>query len=140
MIGMMKAGYALFLLSPRNAHVAVADMLQRMGVSDIFVSADTPMQETASAALASLAKSGVVVKQHAMPVFDDLFPEKVDPNSPFEADVELSPVRDPTATSVILHSSGKFSSSFASPALNAPCCFRIYRPPEAHSMDSPSSH
>lgn len=39
------------------------------------------MQALGKGALASLTESGVHVIEHAMPVFEDLFPETVDPSS-----------------------------------------------------------
>lgn len=97
----------MFLVSTRNAPLAVADMIQRTGATHIFLSGDSPMQALGKGALASLAESGVHVIEHAMPVFEDLFPETVDPSSPFEAAVELPSSYDMSETSIIMHSSGK---------------------------------
>ena len=107
-IGTLKAGFTLFLISPRNAPVAVADMLQRTGATHILVSLDASMQGLAKEAIAILKESGTHVAQHAMPVFEDLYPGKPDPSSPFEANVEMCTSYDVAGPAVIMHSSGKY--------------------------------
>ena len=94
------------MLSPRNAHVAVADMLQRTGATHLVVSGDAFMSGTAREAVGALAASGVDVAQLAMPAFEDLFAESLDPRSAFAVEAELPQKFDLKAHGIILHSSG----------------------------------
>ncbi|KAI0739414.1 acetyl-CoA synthetase-like protein [Daedaleopsis nitida] len=105
-IGIMRAGCTLFLVSTRNTAAGVADMLQRTGTTHIVVSGDAFMSGIADEATRTLSASGVAVAQIAMPVFDDLYAEVLDPRSPFAVDVELPQRFHPKANGIILHSSG----------------------------------
>ncbi len=108
-IGIMRAGCTLFLVSTRNAPAAIADMLQRTGAIHIIVSGDSFMQGIADEALAILSASGVHVAQHAMPTFEDIYSDELDPQSPFAVEVELPQKFHIKAHGIILHSSGWLS-------------------------------
>ncbi|KAI1789126.1 acetyl-CoA synthetase-like protein [Ganoderma leucocontextum] len=105
-VGILRSGCTAFLISTRNTSAAVADMLSRTGATHLLVSPDAVMGGIADEAFQSLADLRVHVDRLAMPVFEDLFPETVDPASPFEAEVELPTSYDMEAVAVILHSSG----------------------------------
>lgn len=96
----------MLLISMRNAPVAVADMVKRMGVTHFFVSPDLPMNEIADEAAKLLAVDGVEMKKHAMPLFGDLFPDVPDERSLFEKEVEFPTSYNVKAPSAIIHSSG----------------------------------
>ncbi|KAI0332229.1 acetyl-CoA synthetase-like protein [Cubamyces sp. BRFM 1775] len=108
-VGTLRAGATAFLVSTRNGAAAVADMMQRTGAEQLFVSPDVVLREVARDALALLAENdGQEVTMRDMPVFEDLFPrEGAAPRHPgFDADVQLPQTFDPESYSVILHSSG----------------------------------
>ena len=104
----MRAGCSAFLVSTRNGPDAVADMLQRTGVTHVIVSSDTVIQEVSREALAILANAGKPVVQHPVPTFEELFAEELDPKSPFLANVQLPTSFDVNTFSNFLHSSGAF--------------------------------
>ena len=105
-IGAFRAGVCAFLISTRNAAVAVADMAKRTGLTHFIVSPDSITNEVADEAIKMLASEGMDVKKHRMPVFEDLFPQSLDANSLFEKEVEFPKSYDPEAFSSIMHSSG----------------------------------
>ena len=106
-LGCIKGGVPVFIVSPRNAPVAVADMLSRTAVTDVLLSSDSPMQTLAAGAISRLAEMGVDVKQHPMPVFENLYPKVVDPSSPFEQSCEMPTSYDMTSPVFVMHSSGE---------------------------------
>ncbi|RDX43676.1 acetyl-CoA synthetase-like protein [Lentinus brumalis] len=105
-IGVMRTGCTLFLVSTRNASAAIADMFQRTGTGHVILSVDPFLRGTAREALATLANAGQHVAQLELPTFEDLFAEVLDPQSPYEARVELPTTFDMDAVGVIMHSSG----------------------------------
>ncbi|KAI0739441.1 acetyl-CoA synthetase-like protein [Daedaleopsis nitida] len=105
-MGAMRAGYTVFLVSTRNGSAAVADMLQRTGAGHIIVSADDAMRATAEDALSTLSSAGAHVTQLAIPTFDALFAETLEPGNSFEAQVEFPTSFDMGAHATIMHSSG----------------------------------
>ncbi|TBU23410.1 acetyl-CoA synthetase-like protein [Dichomitus squalens] len=105
-IGAFRAGVCAFLISTRNAAIAVADMAKRTGLTHIIVSPDAIMNEIADGAIKLLASDGVNVQKHRMPVFEDLFPATPMADSLFEKAVELPKTYDVRAYNTIMHSSG----------------------------------
>ncbi|KAI0755845.1 acetyl-CoA synthetase-like protein [Fomes fomentarius] len=105
-IGVMRAGYAIFLISTRNAPVAVADMLERTGAGHVIVSSDSFMRGVAQEALSSLSANGKHVVEIGIPTFEELFAERLEPSSPYDAQVVLPTSFDVTGAAAILHSSG----------------------------------
>lgn len=71
-IGVLRTGWPLFLISPRNSSEAVAHLLKKAGVTHLFVSTESSVQALASDAIAHV--SPTVVQKLAMPTFDILFP------------------------------------------------------------------
>ncbi|KAH9933970.1 acetyl-CoA synthetase-like protein [Epithele typhae] len=105
-IGLLKAGHTVFLISVRNAPVAVADILQRTGTHHLLVSPDEGMQHLAKESLSGLRENGFDVAQHLAPAFEDLFPINPDPRSVFESPMSLPTKFDLQAPALIMHSSG----------------------------------
>ena len=64
------------------------------------------MQSIAKTALAAVAESGIHISQHAMPVYEDLYPKTADLGGPFEAKVVFPSSYDMTEPALVLHSSG----------------------------------
>ncbi|KAF8898448.1 acetyl-CoA synthetase-like protein [Infundibulicybe gibba] len=110
-MGILRAGYAAFFISPRNSAVAIAHLIDKANVKHIIVGREQN--------LIDLANESLDVHRHAYPdaryrpdsspspLFEDLFlsPGEVE-DIPFEN-------KRPEATAVILHSSG--STSFPKP-------------------------
>ncbi|PIL37207.1 hypothetical protein GSI_00900 [Ganoderma sinense ZZ0214-1] len=101
-LGILRAGYTMLLISPRNVPAAVADMLRKTGCRHLLLTSDTPIQSLARAALEEV--DGVTL--HEMPAFDTLIPLNV-PVKPEEDSVEDLPTTfDKNSLAMILHSSG----------------------------------
>ncbi|RPD58184.1 acetyl-CoA synthetase-like protein [Lentinus tigrinus ALCF2SS1-7] len=105
-LGVMRAGCTLFLVSTRNTPAALVDMFQRTGTAHVLTSSDPFMRQVGEEALKTLDASGVHISDHPAPVFEDIFPETLDPTSPFAVDVEIPQKFDVYAHGIILHSSG----------------------------------
>ncbi|EJF55750.1 acetyl-CoA synthetase-like protein [Dichomitus squalens LYAD-421 SS1] len=102
-LGIMRAGYPVFPISPRNVPAAVADMLRKTECRHILISSDAPIQELARAASEEI--DGVCL--HEMPVFEQLFPTDA-----FEEELhadDLPASFDMKGVCVILHSSGDYN-------------------------------
>lgn len=98
----MRAGYTMFLISPRNVPAAVADMLRKTECRHLLLSPDDPAQELARRALEEV--DGVSL--HDVPTFDQLFPAGAPVGEP-EAE-DLPSTFDMNGLSMIAHSSGEF--------------------------------
>ena len=105
-VGAFRAGCCAFLISTRNAPVAVAEMAKRTGITHLFVSPDVPMNGLADEAVRLLAADGMDIKKHAMPSFGDLFPDVRDEHSLYEKKVEFPASYNIKAPCTIMHSSG----------------------------------
>ncbi|KAI9065203.1 acetyl-CoA synthetase-like protein [Trametes sanguinea] len=104
-IGILRAGCTLFLISPRNGAAAVADMLQRSGASQLLLTPDVALRLVAEDAVSQLPSGQVTVRD--MPMFEDLFPNGEHKSSElFEADVQFPEHFDLDSCAIILHSSG----------------------------------
>lgn len=102
-LGILRAGYTMFLISPRNVPAAVADMFRKTGCRHLLLTSDTPIQSLARAALEEV--DGVTV--YDMPSFETLIPVDA-PVKPEEDSVEDLPTDyDKNSLAMILHSSGK---------------------------------
>lgn len=102
----MRAGYTVFLISTRNAPAAVADMLERTGAGHVIVSSDSFMRGVAKEALSSLSANDKHIIEIGIPAFEELFAEKLELSSPYEAQVVLPTSFDMMGAAAILHSSG----------------------------------
>lgn len=112
MIGVLRAGYTIFPISPRNNPVAVAHLLATTCSTHLLLSAEPSIHSLATAAIDKLQANAAPhdIKVLEMPVFEDLFPL-----STGAATFELFRSRqlsmdDPA---LILHSSGSFLTSSA---------------------------
>lgn len=107
-IGVMRAGYTPFLLSPRNSAAATAHLLADTQAEHILLGRDQPLQDLAAEALQILQgdpKYSDLPKlptTSLVPLFEDIY-RPVD-----EASELLPPAKpDPRSVAVIVHSSGK---------------------------------
>ncbi|KAM5532280.1 hypothetical protein V8D89_014038 [Ganoderma adspersum] len=101
-LGILRAGYTMFLISPRNVPAAVADLFRKTGCRHLLLTSDTPIQNLARAALEEV--DGVTV--HEMLAFETLIPMDA-PVKPDEDSVEDLPTDyDKNSLAMILHSSG----------------------------------
>jgi acyl-CoA synthetase (AMP-forming)/AMP-acid ligase II len=106
-MGIIRAGYVAFPISPRNSAIGIANLLVKTKCTFLFVSEDAPMESLAEEALGMLGSDPELIQhskvhQLALPTFDGLFPEKDDGFKP------LPPFRTPSVDTpvFILHSSG----------------------------------
>ncbi|OSD01062.1 acetyl-CoA synthetase-like protein [Trametes coccinea BRFM310] len=104
-VGVIRTGCAIFLISARNGAPALADMLQRTGASQLLLSPDALIRDVAKDALSRLPAGQVTIRD--IPMFDELFPSaEGKSNVAFEANVELPKTYDLESHAIILHSSG----------------------------------
>ena len=103
-VGILRAGFALFLISPRNSPEAIAHLLKKTGASHLLVGGEPMLQKLAVASSELLRADGhPEIPVSHMPHFEDLYPHdhsdnefKQYPTVKFGLDVP----------SLILHSSG----------------------------------
>ncbi|EPS94433.1 hypothetical protein FOMPIDRAFT_1038850 [Fomitopsis schrenkii] len=112
-VSIIRANCAAFLVSPRNSPLAVAHLINKVGVSHILVSRDQAMQDLVNEALDILTTrygSKQLPTQSPMLLFEDLFP-------PLRSADDYAPPpyvnSGPEARAIILHSSG--STAFPKP-------------------------
>jgi acyl-CoA synthetase (AMP-forming)/AMP-acid ligase II len=101
--GILRAGYQVFPVSPRNSDAAIAHLLQSTGCNYVFVSADSAMQKLAGAAATKIVALGGQINLIPVPSFVELYDKSTTGDF-------LPPMRklDLEAPAVILHSSGRF--------------------------------
>lgn len=74
MVGALRTGWTLFPISPRNSPQAVAHLLQKTGVTHLFISAEASVQQLADDALRQL--ESINVEKLPMPTYDALYTPK----------------------------------------------------------------
>ena len=99
----MYLGLTPFPVSTRNSAIAVAHLVSKTGVKQMYVSADPAMQRLEQEANEILAKDGNEFELLPMPNFEDLYGPGGDENL-----VPMGKV-SPNKTCIILHSSGESS-------------------------------
>ena len=104
-VGILRAGFSVFPISPRNSPEAVAHLLKKTGSNYLLVGGEPMLQKLASTALELLQADGhPEIPSSHMPHYEDLYPGD-DSDSEFE---NYPAVKfDPEAPSLILHSSGQ---------------------------------
>ncbi|KAI1791373.1 acetyl-CoA synthetase-like protein [Ganoderma leucocontextum] len=107
-VGLMYLGLTAFPISTRNSGIAVAHLVSKIGVKQMYVSADPAMQRLAQEANEHLAKDGNEFECLPMPRFEDLY----GPGGDDDALVPMGKV-SPEKTCIIIHSSG--STAFPKP-------------------------
>ncbi|TFK52863.1 acetyl-CoA synthetase-like protein [Heliocybe sulcata] len=104
MMGIVRAGYAAFLISPRNSPSAIAHLLSKVKVSHVVVGSEGALQELVKQSLDMFAADENCTQPDVskIPVFEELYNE----------DEEFQPLSferpDMDDPAIILHSSGKF--------------------------------
>jgi len=108
-LGVLRAGFTVFPISPRNSPEAVAHLLKKTGPSHLLVGAEPKFQKLAATSLELLRADGHPgIPFSDMPHFGDLYPHD-DSDGEFK---HYPAVKfDPNAPSLILHSSGQCSVS-----------------------------
>ena len=106
-LGVLRAGFTIFPISPRNSPEAVAHLLKKTGSSHLLVGGEPKFRNLAATSLELLRADGhPEIHFCDMPHFGDLYPHD-DSDKQFE---DYPAVRfDPDAPSLILHSSGQCS-------------------------------
>ena len=103
LLGIIRAGFIVFPISPRNSPAAVAHLLRQTDSHHVFVSPDHAMQ-TLIAATRLLVSEAFDITTHSTPTFETLFPS-VEGES--EEPVFVAPKKGPHDIAAIYHSSGK---------------------------------
>jgi acyl-CoA synthetase (AMP-forming)/AMP-acid ligase II len=105
-VGILRAGFAVFPISPRNSPEAVAHLLKKTGARHLLVGGEPMLQKLAAASLQSLrADDHLEIPLSGMPHFEDLYPPGESSDSEFKY---YPPVKfDLNSPSLVLHSSGK---------------------------------
>ncbi|CAL1709825.1 unnamed protein product [Somion occarium] len=105
-VGILRAGFTAFLVSPRNGPDALAYLLRTTQSRVLFTSVEFGVQALAEKALAILSSSTkegpLIIPNHPMPTFEDLY------SLQGGASLDIFPKRkhDLDAPACILHSSG----------------------------------
>lgn len=105
MMGVVRAGFTAFLISPRNGPDAVAHLIRKTQSQVLFTSSEAGIQTLAKKAIALLSNSTeepLTIPQYPMPVFEDLYSSGGDPS----LDTFPKQIYDLDAPAYILHSSG----------------------------------
>jgi long-subunit acyl-CoA synthetase (AMP-forming) len=110
-VGILRAGFTVFAISPRNSPEAIAHLLKKTGARHLLVGGEPILQKVAATSLELLRAEGhPETPASTMPRLEDLYPHdsshdefKFYPKVKFDLD----------ATALILHSSG--STSFPKP-------------------------
>ena len=106
-LGILRAGFTVFPVSPRNSPEAVAHLLKKTGANRLLVGGEPMLHELATASLDLLRADGHPgISLSDMPIFEDLYP-----HDDSDDDFKHYPVAtfDLDAPSLILHSSGQRS-------------------------------
>ncbi|KAI0265422.1 acetyl-CoA synthetase-like protein [Gloeopeniophorella convolvens] len=112
-VGILRAGFAVFPISPRNSPEAIAHLLKKTGTAHLLVGGEPMLQRLAAASLDLLREEGLPdIPFSTMPQFEDIYPE-----GPSGSEFKRYPkVKfDLDAPSLILHSSG--STAFPKPVI-----------------------
>jgi acyl-CoA synthetase (AMP-forming)/AMP-acid ligase II len=102
-LGILRAGYIPFPLSPQNSPAVIARLLGKTKTAHIFVSEDQSMLELSAEALKVLAgQGGQVVERLPTPFYDELYAARLKEDT-------ILPARSTEMSSVALylHTSGK---------------------------------
>jgi acyl-CoA synthetase (AMP-forming)/AMP-acid ligase II len=104
-VGILRAGFAVFPISPRNSPEAIAHLLKKTGASHLLVGGEPMLQKLAAASSELLRSDGhAEIPVSHMPHFEDLYPHDGSDNG-FK---DYPAVKfDLDAPSLILHSSGQ---------------------------------
>ena len=137
-MGAVRAGFAPFLISPRNGPDAVAHLLRKTQAGILFTGVESAIQTLAQKSLALLRNSQddpIVIQSCPMPLHEDLYPSRGN------SELEVFPEREYGLDSpaLILHSSGTWldDSYNLTQALIPPHRIRYYGLPQTHRLDPP---
>lgn len=109
-MGIMRAGYVPFPISTRNSPAAVAHLLEKTNVKHLIVGVDPAMQSLAAESLETLKSqhpSATVPTTSQMPVFSDLYDERLGPVRAEDVPYKQPSMQKPV---FLLHSSGDLAS------------------------------
>ncbi|CAL1699315.1 unnamed protein product [Somion occarium] len=110
MEGIIRAGYTVFPISPRNSAVAVAHLLTKTSAERVFVGPEVGLQDLAAASLKIMSQAGTACPiLDTVPPFESFYPKISEAD--FEPLTPFKPNWDDPA--VIMHSSG--STAFPKP-------------------------
>lgn len=104
-VGILRAGFSVFPISPRNSPEAIAHLLKKTGSRYLLVGGEPMFQKQAATALGILREEG----HPEIPSSDMLHFEDLYPHNDLDTEFENYPAVkfDLDAPSLILHSSGQ---------------------------------
>ncbi|KAI0314888.1 hypothetical protein OF83DRAFT_1165029 [Amylostereum chailletii] len=76
-VGILRAGFAAFLVSPRNSPEAIAHLLKDSGVCHLLIEGTPIVEQTAEEALQLLSADTTRIPCSRMPVFESLYAKEV---------------------------------------------------------------
>ncbi|KAJ7810002.1 hypothetical protein B0H14DRAFT_3480930 [Mycena olivaceomarginata] len=99
--GMLRVGYPVFPISPRNSKPAILHLLQSVDCAHVFTSADSATQAMADELVSTIAAQGGDLKRIPTPTFEDLYKTS--------GILEFIPLPQPKLddVAIVMHSSGK---------------------------------
>ena len=107
-VGILRAGFAVFPISPRNSPEAIAHLLKKTAAHHLLVGGEPMLQKLAATSLELLRADGHhETPVSTMPHFEDLYPHD---SSHGEFESYPAVKFDLDAPALILHSSGKHMS------------------------------
>ncbi|TCD61298.1 putative NRPS-like protein biosynthetic cluster [Steccherinum ochraceum] len=110
LMGMLRLGHNVFIVSPRNSPAAVAHLLVEIGVTHLVVGPEEGIRNSSQIALTELADKGLNVPEvSVMPTPDEIFNLSTASDFSFLPPVQMK-LSDPA---IVLHTSG--STSFPKP-------------------------
>jgi acyl-CoA synthetase (AMP-forming)/AMP-acid ligase II len=102
-IGIVRAGYVVFPISPRNSPAAVAHLLSAKAVTHVLVGAEQSLQHLITASLDWMkASTTTIPRTSTMPLFEEVYNDEKE--IPFHQLPFSRP--DMNEPAIILHSSG----------------------------------
>jgi acyl-CoA synthetase (AMP-forming)/AMP-acid ligase II len=107
MVGVIRAGYVAFLISPRNSPAALAHLLSSTNPAHVLLGTEQPLQNLFAASLELMAEGSALkrrIRSSNMPTFEEIYISSSANDAAFQP---LPPFRpDLDTPAIILHSSG----------------------------------
>jgi acyl-coenzyme A synthetase/AMP-(fatty) acid ligase len=106
MVGVMHAGLTPFPIAPRNSVQAIAQLIEATGISLLYVSSDTAMQQLARGAVDVVRARNEIklAEMVTMPLFEELYRD----DGEVEGDLQVN-VMKADHTAIICHTTGTAS-------------------------------
>lgn len=110
-LAIMRLGLTPFPLSIRNSPIAIAHLIKKTQIQQLFVSPDPAMQRLRKDSLAILKQDGIDIEVMPMIQFDAISDESAQAVELDTVDLQV-PKIDMSTLAIILHSSGEYLQSW----------------------------